>query len=874
LQRFEDAWRRGERPVIQDYLAAIAQDRRVLLIELVHEELEHRLKVGEPVRVESYLEEYVELRADPNVAAGLIAAEYFLRQRVEEKPGLAEYLARFPEYAEALRDKLAGSPAGNGAAAEARTLPPAGLVAEAATLRPVIAADAPSGMAAPATHPAPEEPLPTMESVAVTGYEVLGLLGRGGMGVVYKARQVGLDRLVALKMILYGQHATPEDLERFHTEAQAVARLQHLHIVQVHEVGEYQGLPYFSMEFCPGGSLADQLDGTPWEARRAAALVEALARAVNAAHQARVIHRDLKPANVLLAADGTPKVTDFGLAKRLDVEARLTQSGAIVGTPSYMAPEQAGGKATQIGPATDVYALGAILYELLTGRPPFKAATAMDTVLQLLSEEPVPVRRLQPQVPRDLETICHHCLEKDPAKRYASAQTLAEDLRRFQAGEPIAARPAGQLERAAKWVRRRPTAAALVGLTVLMLAGVVAGVLTFAWQAEQGRRKDKEVVEKTEQYLDGLLDVSERDLQAGRFDAAIAGLTTVEALRPGDARAGPLLLRARAAQLLATARANDSPDDAAVALQALGKLLDLDPEHAEARALQRKITGYEYLLDSTGPTGFSAGQTRRLQEVWARRLGRAVEETVEIAGGVKMTFVLVPPGKFLMGSPLDEEERRGDERLHEVTLTEPFYLGKTEVTQAQYEALTGKNPSYYKGADRPVEQVDWEEAQAYAERLTKARNDKHLCRLPTEAEWEYSCRGGRSSAKPFGIGDGRALSSREANFHGNFPYGGAEKGPSLLSTCPVGSYPANALGLFDMHGNVCEWCADWFALYPAGAVTNPTGPKESSGRVFRGGCWSGRAGECRAADHRGIAPSLRSVIVGFRLARSVPSSNK
>jgi serine/threonine protein kinase len=293
------------------------------------------------------------------------------------------------------------------------------------------------------------------------GYEVLEVLGRGGMGVVFKARQTALDRIVALKMIRHAEYASPEERQRFRAEAEAMARLQHPHVAQVHEVGEAGGLLYFSLEYCGGGTLADKLAGTPWEAMPAARLVEVLARAVHAAHQKGIVHRDLKPANVLLAEDGTIKVTDFGLAKWLPKEARAptgpeprgpprpgwqTQTGAVLGTPNYMAPEQARGQ-KEVGPAADVWALGAILYQLLTGRPPFNAATPMDTILQVLSQEPVAVRSLQPRAPRDLETICHKCLEKDPARRYASAEALAEDLRRFAGREPILARPVGRLGR-------------------------------------------------------------------------------------------------------------------------------------------------------------------------------------------------------------------------------------------------------------------------------------------------------------------------------------------------------------------------------------------------------------------------------------------
>jgi sulfatase modifying factor 1 len=275
------------------------------------------------------------------------------------------------------------------------------------------------------------------------------------------------------------------------------------------------------------------------------------------------------------------------------------------------------------------------------------------------------------------------------------------------------------------------------------------------------------------------------------------------------------------------------------------------------------------LLDCTGEKGRTAAEVREAQGAWAKYLGRKVEEEDEMAPGVKMKFVLVPPGKFLMGSPLGETEREKDEVQHEVTISHPFYLGKFEVTQEQYEAVTEANPSDLKGSDLPVEQVSWEEAGGFARKLTgKASN--LLYRLPTEAEWEYSCRGGRSSSSPFGIGDGSSLSSSQANFDGNYPYGGTGRGTYLAKTCRVGSYPANALGLDDMHGNVWEWCGDWYGEYPTGKVTDPTGLKEGSRRVFRGGSWNNSAGNCRAALRYGNTPDYRRAHLGFRLAR-VPS---
>jgi WD40 repeat protein len=304
----------------------------------------------------------------------------------------------------------------------------------------------------------------------IPGYEILERLGRGGQGHVYKARQHSPDRVVALKVLSAGS------LSRFRGEADAVARLQHPHIVQIHAVGEHHGRPCLVLEFCAGGSLADRLDGKPQPPRFAASFVETLARAVHAAHEAGVVHRDLKPANVLLTADGTPKVADFGLAKRLDEEGGPTHTGAVFGTPAYMAPEQAG-DAKHVGPAADVYGLGALLYELLTGRPPFQGATALDTLEQVRTKDPVPPRRLRPKTPRDLETVCLKCLAKSPARRYATALELAEDLRRFLAGEPIRARRVSGVERAWKWLRRRPAAAVLALACVASLLGLVAVVL-------------------------------------------------------------------------------------------------------------------------------------------------------------------------------------------------------------------------------------------------------------------------------------------------------------------------------------------------------------------------------------------------------------
>lgn len=316
----------------------------------------------------------------------------------------------------------------------------------------------------------------------IAGYEIESVLGRGGMGVVYKARQHKLGRAVALKMLLSGAYASTQELARFVREAQAAASLRSANIVQIYDVGETEGRPYFTMEYVEGGSLAQRLAGVPQAPRWSAQLVATLARAVHVAHTNGIVHRDLKPANVLLALDGTPKITDFGLARRVDGGAAVTRSGLHIGTPSYMAPEQARGDLRAIGPASDVYALGAIAYELLTGGPPFRGASASETERQVLADEPVPPSRSRVSVPRDLETIVLQCLHKDPARRYASAEALALDLERFLAGEPIHARPVGAFERAVKWARRRPARSIAFGAGVLGLAGITLVLAWFAWQ--------------------------------------------------------------------------------------------------------------------------------------------------------------------------------------------------------------------------------------------------------------------------------------------------------------------------------------------------------------------------------------------------------
>jgi formylglycine-generating enzyme required for sulfatase activity/serine/threonine protein kinase len=668
------------------------------------------------------------------------------------------------------------------------------------------------------------------------GYRVLEVLGTGGMGVVFLAEDPVLHRRLALKTLKPALAASETARQRFLREAQAAAAIEHDHVIPILHVGEEGGVPFLAMPLLHGESLETRLrrEGK-LPVSEVLRIGREAAEGLAAAHAKGLIHRDVKPANIWLedrsdgrracrpleekaqggppvATGGRVKLLDFGLARAAGGSG-LTQTGAVVGTPSYMAPEQARGAV--VDARADLFSLGCVLYRAATGQPPFEGRDTLAVLSALALDEPKPPQELAPCLPAALSDLILQLLAKQPADRPPNAEAVADALRPLE-------HPAPNLPAAP---RTPPSPGPSPDEEIVLPPP------SPARRSRGARRKPGFAA----------------SIRIGKFGCSL----TLSLLAASVMLTGILFYQSGIFRLPSPLGSVGVPE---------GGTQPVRPA----------------LLDCTGAAGVSVAAVRQAQEAWAKYLGRQVEEQDEVAPGVKMAFVLVPPGKFLMGSPVDERDRSDVEWHHEVTITQPFYLGKYEVTQAQYEALLGKdnNPSRFKGPDIPVESVTWDDVVAYAHGLTKKRADGLVYRLPTESEWEYACRGGPSS-HPFGVGNGTSLSSDQANFDGNSPYGGAATSKYLVKTTPVGSYPPNAFGLHDMHGNVSEWCADWYGAYPVGKAANPVGPAFSQRplRVVRGGSWRDAAGRCRAASRDANEPGYRDDHIGFRLAR-VPFGKK
>ena len=660
-------------------------------------------------------------------------------------------------------------------------------------------------------------------------YELIEVVGRGGMGVVYRAREIRLNRVVALKMILQGHHSSENIIRRFQIEAETAGHLDHSCIVPVFHVGQHVGQHYYAMGFIEGQSLSRLVEAGPFPQTKAAEMVWQVAEAIQHAHSRGVIHRDLKPGNIMVDKDGKPKVTDFGLAKSLETESGLTITGEILGTPSYMAPEQAAGKVHEVGPPADIYALGAILYCLLTGRPPFQGPTTVETISQVINNDPVPPRRLQPKTDRDLETICLKCLAKPQAHRYASAGDLAADLRRFLDSEPIVARPPRLSYRIRKYAFRHREQVVAYGT-----AGVVASLLLLVTVGFSRRERERRMVElvaegreklaraveaaptvdtdpllvaalvsfgraqeidpNSKVPLDGLIDVylarCRRSIASRDFGAARALLLPLRNLDQARRFAGEIAELERKAVGTSRWQIESTPRGAEV------KLTPLDADLRPLRALRLGVTPLEeqditpgsYLLTLS----LEGHSETRISIVVGRNESRVLHPILPRLDEVPDGMIYVPEGPFLSGDSLLGKARVVD--------LPGFYIDRTEVSGKDYERFmtaTGfPPPDRWEGArscppnlrESPVSNVSWLEAYAYARWAGK--------RLPTEFEWEKAARGADGRLYPWGNRfDPRKAHSRETPT------------PELML---VGRHRdgASPYGCLDMAGNAWEWTSD------------------------------------------------------------------
>jgi formylglycine-generating enzyme required for sulfatase activity/serine/threonine protein kinase len=695
------------------------------------------------------------------------------------------------------------------------------------------------------------------------GFRVLRLLGEGGMGLVLEAEDPGLKRRVALKVMRPEVATHPQARERFLREARATAALTHDHVITIHQVGEDNGVPFLAMSLLKGETLEARLQREgrlpiPEVVRIGREIAEGLV----AAHAAGLVHRDVKPANVWLEAPkGRVKLLDFGLARAQTTTDRLTRTHVVLGTPAYLAPEQASGKAE---PGSDLFSLGVVLFEMAAGRRPFDGPDLMALVVQMATQEPLPLKKVRPEVPARLSDLVKRLLAGKPVQRPASAQVVSQELAALE-GPAISTPPAPSplsVSRTAEAPRSRPSvgrkrgwSGVAVAGTLLVLLGLAAATV-FVVRHEQKRR----VARLAQDGQDG--PASEPQHPPLKDDAA----------RDGDRDPAEEEQRQRQAEyerLMAEGRA------------ALARKRFADAEKAFRGAGRQK----------PGDDAARKGVDEALAALAAPDL--------LIENSIGMRLKLIPAGRFLMGSPDDEKGRSSDEGpQRQVEISRPFYLGIHTVTIGQFRRFCDeapyqteaekdgqggwglteegefegrkpkynwKNPGWMQTDEYPVVNVTWNDAVTFCAWLSQ--KEKREYRLPTEAEWEYACRAGTST--PFWWGN--SASSGQANFDGNHPYGRAAKGAYLKRAVKVGCYPANPWGLFDMHGNVWQWCNDWYDKDYYGQKINkdPQGPIGGSACVLRGGSWGNLGGVCRAACRVNYEPSNRSNDVGFRVALSI-----
>lgn len=648
-------------------------------------------------------------------------------------------------------------------------------------------------------------------------YEILGRIGAGGMGEVWNARDRKLERVVAIKRIKPEFVGDKKLLDRFFQEALAVASLNHPHIVQIFDRGSDKTGEFFVMEFVDGPSLKRVLEEQgAFDIERTVRIGQAMCAALQAAHDKGFLHRDVKPGNILLGAGEVLKLTDFGLARRESADDRSLTQG-VVGTPAYMSPEQHE-PAASLTPASDQWSLGATLYHLVTGQSPR--------------------RMIEARIPEPLRESLMQATEDDPRQRFANMREFGEAL-----GAVLAP------------TRRRTTATVeetdLDKLVKAMQLKVTAA-------HDEARR----LIEEDHDYA-----------------AAVAVLSEVpEHLRKAELFRLATTRRDRVAELDREISQRARELRLTGLLPLLQELLDLQPHRDDMRRLFATVQAAApaVAVSASRPallqSPFGAAQIKESRDAWAKYLG----QPIEITNSIGMKLILIPPGEFQMGSSdadvaaaikagADATWVKNEQPRHPVRIMEPLYVGIYPTIQREWQAVTNTNPSHFKGERRPVEQVSWNDVTAFARDLSQRADEKKLdrtYRLPSEAEWEYFCRAGTET--PFWFGS--VLNGKQANVDGNYPYGTSEKGPYLEQTSDVGKYAANPFGLFDVHGNVWEWCEDWYdaSYYASSPEEDPAGPTSGEHRVLRGGSWNLNPGFTRSAFRRRGSPDYRSDLTGFR----------
>lgn len=694
-------------------------------------------------------------------------------------------------------------------------------------------------------------------------YQILEKLARGGMGTVYKALHTKLGREVALKVLPVGGLGSEEAIARFEREMKAVGQLDHPHIVRALDAREVGGTRFLVLEYIDGEDLSRLVRRRgPLTVAEACRLVRQAAVGLQYAHEHKLIHRDVKPSNLMIDRQGQLKILDLGLARFRPAEPageEMTRSGETMGTIEYMAPEQAS-DTHSVDVRADIYGLGCTLHYLLIGRAPYAGETAYQT-LKAHHESPIPsLRAERSDVPEKLDRVFQKMVAKTPAERQASMSEVIADLDAClaQAEESEGAAKSSEppsLSSRPRWRMRRVVLIAAALALPLLLAGLVLRLMT-----PQGMlvlRVDQQEADVV--IDDGKITITTRDDEQPTEIRLEAGDHKLAVSKGG--------FEARVETVTIKSGAREAVHVTLEPLPAGARIAAAKPPHESHVAAWTEILPRDAPPPAVAP--FDADKAKQHQQAWAKYLGLPVEREIELAGGEKLTLVLIPPGEFLMGSPEEERTRFLKEALaagdgwaatwipsegpqHRVKITQPFYLGRYEVTQAQWEAVMETNPSHTKDPASPVEQVTWEDTQPLLEKLS-AQHAKEAIKfvLPTEAQWEYACRAGTTTAWHFG--DSAEALSEFANSTGT---------PSR-----VGELKPNPWGLHDMHGSAWEWCADWHgqAYYAESPSNDPQGPVATR-RVNRGGSFVGRPMTCRSAFRNHGRPYAHDPNLGLRLA--------